>query len=425
MSTDSMTLRVQDLLHRMRRAVAGSQSTIDPPFGDSPNLPDIYYVDSGNGSDGNDGRDPGFPMATIDAAINRCTASQGDTILVQPGHSETLSTLITMDIIGVSIIGLGEGTLRPQLTVAAVIDGISITANNCRVENIGFAASTAGATSQINVAAADCTIKGVHFAEGASDILGTITVTAAGEVCTIEDCTVVVSADGPDEWILVEGVVDRLTIRNNHVVASDGTNAVDLGIINCVAVAVTNLKVYDNDFSGGNAATIAVVGTALVAPMILDNKYSGLCVQGVIDADYTAELGHRITKSAARPSGAASDDLFDITGLVLVTALFGEVTTQIAAASDLILNMKASGGAALNTLTVLDGDVVQTMYAPDAPGSALHVSGVNQTFLSSTPMVLNTDTLEATWTEAGTTGAILWTLYYKPLEPSANVVASA
>ncbi|KKM76659.1 hypothetical protein LCGC14_1377970, partial [marine sediment metagenome] len=70
MNTDSMTLRVQDLLHRMRRAVAGSQSTIDPPFGDSPNLPDIYYVDSGNGSDGNDGRDPGFPMATIDAAIN-------------------------------------------------------------------------------------------------------------------------------------------------------------------------------------------------------------------------------------------------------------------------------------------------------------------------------------------------------------------
>jgi hypothetical protein len=417
-------LRTLDHAFRLLNIVQGSQSTISPPLGDSVNLPDIYFVDSGNGSDTNDGRDPGFPLATIDAAINKCTASQGDIILVQPGHAETLTTQISLDVIGVSIIGVGEGTLRPQLTINAAIDGIDIGAANCAVENIGFAVSTAGALSQINVDAANAKIKEVHFAIGASDILGTITVTANGEICTVEDCTVIVSADGCDEWILVEGVVDLLVIKRNTVACGGTTIGFDEAIIQCNAVAVTNLVVVENTFLGqdASAAIDAVSGSALVGETIGPNVYRGGVVQG--SPEWVEGLGYRITKSGARPSGAGSDDLFDINGLVLVTALFGEVTTQIDTNSDLVLNMKAAGGAVLNTITVLDGDVVQTMYTPAAAGTALNVSGTNQAFLTATPMVMNADTLEATWTEAGTTGAILWTLYYIPLETGATVDAA-
>ncbi len=420
----SLSLRKQDIAHRTLHTAQGSQPSVGYPEGDSPNLPDVYYVDSGNGNDNEDGRDPGFPLATIDAAVNKCTASQGDVILVQPGHAETLATQISLDVIGVSIIGIGEGTLRPQLTIAAAIDGIDIGAANCSVENIGFAVSTAGALSQINIDAADATVRGVHFACGASDLLGTITITASGEVATIEDCTVIVTADGPDEWILIEGVVDRTLIQRNFVVGSDGTNAFDVAIINADAVAATNTTVIDNNFSGGGVAVTAVVGTGLVGTAEADNNYHSGATAG--SSGFVEGLGFRVTKQGARTSGAASDDLFDVTGLCLITLFFGEVTTEIGTNSDLVLNMKASSGLDLATLTVLDGDVVQTLYALPEVSGALLVLGTNGAYVPSTgKLVVNTDTIEATWTEIGTTGSVLWTLYYTPLESGANIVASA
>ena len=273
MSVNSILLRQLDLAHRVLGLVSGSQSTIGPVFGDSVNLPDVYYVDSENGSDVNDGRDPGFPLATIDAAINKCTASQGDTILVQPGHSETLTTQISLDVIGVSIFGLGEGTLRPQITVDGGIDGIDIGAANCSVENLQFNEATdAKADSAINIDAADVKVLKCHFDLGANDDEGSITITANGERPTIKGCTVAVTADGPDEWILFEGVVDRPVIEDNLVVCSDGTDFFDDAAINCAAVAVTNLVAKNNTFLGAGVAGNAIIGTALVGAQIGPNE---------------------------------------------------------------------------------------------------------------------------------------------------------
>ena len=422
----SVLYRQQDLLHRiLRDKQHSSASTIDSAdFGDSVGLPDVFYVDSGAGSDTNDGRDPAFPLATIDAAINKCTASQGDVILVQPGHAETLTAQISLDVIGVSIIGVGEGTLKPQLTINAVIDGIDIGAANCRVENIGFAASTAGATSQINVDAANATIEKVHFDIGASDVLGTITVTASGEICTVDDCSVIVTANGCDEWIKVEGVVDLLVVKNN-IVSSTSTFGFDEAVIQCDAIAATNMVVKDNTFLGGDAATAidAVNGTALVGLALGPNVYRGGIVEGIANP-FVEGLGYRVTKAETRFSGAGENDIFTINGQCLITAFYGEVTTQIATNSDLIVNIKGSSGTVFNTLTVLDGDVVQTFYAFPAPGSAMHVFGVNMVPIQEHPWVVNTDTIESTWTESGTTGAILWTIYYIPLETGATIDAA-
>ena len=424
----SLLYRAFDQAQRVLDAVRGPESTISDGgrFGDTPNLPDVYFVDSGHGADGNDGRDPGKPMATIDAAINRCTDNQGDVVLVQPGHTETLTTQVSLDVIGVSIIGIGEGTLKPQLTVAGVIDGIDIGAANCSVENIGFPVSTAGATSQVNIDAADAKVTFCTFHEGASDILGSVTITAAGERPTITDNEVFVDANGPDEWVLFEGVVDRPVIKRNTIVCSDGTDGFDVAAINAEAVAVTNLVSKDNVFLGADASTAinAHAGSALVGAAIGPNEYRGNVVEGLANS-FIPGLGYRVTKSGVRPSGAGDDDLFVVNGQCLITAIYGEVVTQIDTNSDLIVNMKAAGGAVFNTLTVLDGDVVQTFYSFPAPGSPMGVTGTNQAFLNSHPWICNTDTIEATWTEAGTTGEILWTLYYIPLEAGATVDAAA
>lgn len=41
---------------------------------------DVYYVDSGSGSDSASGKSPERALATLDAAIGKCTANQGDKI---------------------------------------------------------------------------------------------------------------------------------------------------------------------------------------------------------------------------------------------------------------------------------------------------------------------------------------------------------
>ncbi len=323
MSTSSILLRQLDLAHRLLSRISGSQSTIEPVLGDSPNLPDIYYVDWGNGSDVNDGRDPGFPMATIDAAINKCVDGQGDVILVQPGHVETLTTQISLDVIGVSIIGLGEGTLRPTLTINGGIDGIDIGAANCTVENILFNEATdAAADSSINVDAADATIRRCHFDLGANDDEGSITVTTSGDRLAVEHCTVRVTADGPVEWILFEGIVDRPRLDNNEVVCSDGADAFDTGAINCGGFAITNLSAKGNTLLGGGVAATVFAGIgSLVSKAIGPNFYAGGA--GSNDNVGTGEVFGRevvtVTFNGANgQSTIAEHELFTVTGLVHV-----------------------------------------------------------------------------------------------------------
>lgn len=80
-------------------------------------------------------------FATIDAAISACTASAGDVIYVLPGHTEAVTaTSIACDIAGVSIIGLGSGSLKPTLTFSATNSAINVTAANCKFQNLRITA---------------------------------------------------------------------------------------------------------------------------------------------------------------------------------------------------------------------------------------------------------------------------------------------
>lgn len=105
----------------------------------------IYYVDSDSGHDsaGNYGTTYSEPFATIDYAIGQCTADNGDIIFVMPGYTEDLAAAdaIDADIAGVSIIGLGNGNLRPTLTYTADAGEFVIGADDVRVSNIIFVAS--------------------------------------------------------------------------------------------------------------------------------------------------------------------------------------------------------------------------------------------------------------------------------------------
>ena len=113
----------------------------------------ILWVDSGSGADTGKGTH-NQPFATIDYAIGRCTADNGDIIMVKVGHTETVATDggLAVDIGGVSIIGLGEGDARPLISIGTLVAAAAIvSADGCVIENMRFSIAIDAATDPIQI----------------------------------------------------------------------------------------------------------------------------------------------------------------------------------------------------------------------------------------------------------------------------------
>ena len=97
-----------------------------------------FFVSSVSGGSGNDGKSWQTPVATLDAAMGLCTASQGDIVYLMPGHVESSSAAATwdIDVAGVSVIGLGHGTARPRFDYDLAASSIDIGASGCILSNV-------------------------------------------------------------------------------------------------------------------------------------------------------------------------------------------------------------------------------------------------------------------------------------------------
>lgn len=99
----------------------------------------VYHVSSThtNASDANAGTSPNQPMATLDAAVARCTANKGDMILLYPGHVESLGNeQIDLDVAGIYVIGLGHGSQRPRIDYDHASASLDIGASGITVKNL-------------------------------------------------------------------------------------------------------------------------------------------------------------------------------------------------------------------------------------------------------------------------------------------------
>ncbi len=114
------------------------------------------------------------PFATIDYAIGKVTANRGDIIAVMPGYTETLSTggAIALDVAGIAIVGLGAGSLRPQLTLGAAAGSMIISAANTAVIGFDFIAGFALVVNAISITAAgtSATVERCNFTESGTNL---------------------------------------------------------------------------------------------------------------------------------------------------------------------------------------------------------------------------------------------------------------
>ena len=141
----------------------------DEVGGASSGLQNHYYVDSGTGAATNDGKSWGTALATVDNAIGKCTASNGDVIHVAAGHAESLTGATVyiwdMDVKGVSVIGEGTGDSRPTFThTTDATNGIvNLSEDDCRISNCIFIAGVASLKQFILVNGDDCEVDHCTF----------------------------------------------------------------------------------------------------------------------------------------------------------------------------------------------------------------------------------------------------------------------
>ena len=224
-----------------------------------------YWVDSVNGADTNSGMSPDTALATVDAAIGKCTANKGDIIYVTPTHAETVSTavvLFDLDVAGVSIIGLGQGDQRPTFTFTHADATVVIGASSCRLSNLRFISNVEDHATAlaIEAAAVGATVEHCYFAD-----------TSTGA-----DCLVVIA---------VEADADRLTITDNHfnmVIGGEATECIALAG-GCDRSLIARNIAYGDWKTGGwlECSTAASLGLIVVDNAVTNAETgAGLCYNG-------------------------------------------------------------------------------------------------------------------------------------------------
>ena len=200
----------------------------------------IFWVDSGSGSNTNDVTHV-RPYATLDYAVGKCTANNGDLILVKAGHTETVTAAggLDLDVAGITIIGLGNGSDRPTVNfTTAVTADMDVDADNITISNFLFTGGIDALTGPIDVNAADFTMMDCETKDVTGQATDFIVTDANASRLMIDGWTHrgAAAAGGASALQIVGG--DGATVRNFFI---DGN--FDTAAIENVTTAATNLTI--------------------------------------------------------------------------------------------------------------------------------------------------------------------------------------
>jgi len=219
------------------------------------------------------------PFATIDYAIGKCTASQGDVIYVLPGHTETIAAAggITCDVAGVSIIGLGQGNLRPTITWSETASSWLVTAANVLIKNIITTLSKDEVASMFAVSAAGCTLDKVNFKEyGAKGATGQaiqfLLTTADANELTVCNCyhKQQTAANANQVWIDLVGTTNTKIINNTFIILAKAATA---SICISGSTAVVGIEIAYNKIMWTGATITNIINLVTTSTGIIYNNY--------------------------------------------------------------------------------------------------------------------------------------------------------
>ena len=200
----------------------------------------IFWVDSGSGSNNNDGTHV-RPYATLDFAVGKCSANNGDVILVKAGHTETVTAAggLDLDVAGITIVGLGNGSDRPTVNFTTAVGAdMDVGADNITISNFLFTGGIDALTGPIDVNAADFTMMDCETKDVTGQATDFIVADANASRLTIDGWTHrgAAAAGGASALQIIGG--DGAMVKNFWI---DGN--FDTAAIENVTTAATNLTI--------------------------------------------------------------------------------------------------------------------------------------------------------------------------------------
>jgi hypothetical protein len=251
-----------------------------PLIGSGPILTtgNVFFVNSTatGASTGNDGLTPQSALSTIVSALAKCTANNGDHIIVGPGHVETVisAAQVLMATSGVSIVGIGKGANRPTVNfTTATTASWRVTAANCYVENLLFIGVFDALVSPIDIRAADFTMKGCETRDTAGSAQATdfiLTTSAASRFTLLNHRHDGDTAAGANTFLAIVGgdriVIDGLIADgnfNNALIEIRTTATTDLEVRNCMFRTRIGAQAKDIFLKDTITASTGLIGPSL------------------------------------------------------------------------------------------------------------------------------------------------------------------
>lgn len=419
-----------------------------------------FYVSSVTGSDSNDGLTMATALATIDAAINKCTANVGDVIWVMPAHVETLAiaSAITADVAGITIIGMGILNDRPKITIGTLATAtIVISAVSVAFLNIIVISALDGLDNALVVTGDDCIVD-IEFRDTSATVEANIALKATGvdrgtfkikyigfiagnattnavvlAGCT--SCNVDVDFYGVASTAIVEFVTTAC--HNINVTGhfyNSGTSDLSKNVVDTITGSTWTVQGFDSvagcAFSGGSGAAVAKEDLSVVAANVLlvkteTDKIPAEVVKTLAIQNQTYRTC--VKKTAATP---VTQNLFTVAGgAIRILNIVGHITTACAAgANNTKLVHTSTGGAAVNLCAVLDtasaairlmlgitGVAANAMIKSAAEGVLVAAESMASP-ITVTPGIISLNC------SAGTTGVIDWYIEYEPMASGATIV---
>lgn len=313
----------------------------------------VYWVDSGIGSDGNSGKSPEKPWATLDYAVSRCTASNGDIIFVAPGHAETISTAtaLAIDVAGVSIVGLGTGALRPTFTVGtAATATITFSANNCSAENIIVKSALDGLNTAITVTGTGVYLD-IEHQDTSSTVEADIAIACSGDqfTCKLRDIGFT-AGDQRDQSITLNGV-------DNARIDVDFYGKVATSVVDMITAACTDVEVRGTMYVSGTTD-----GTKNVTDTITGSTWYMDVNDAAAGAKYTGGSAAAVASDDVSAVNAKIGTITNTGGTATIGGVLGDVA-NVTVATNLakIGTITNTGGTA--TLGGVLGDVANVTVA--------------------------------------------------------------
>lgn len=157
----------------------------------------VIWVDSVTGDDTDAGSNRKEPKASIfgaSGALSVVTADAGQIIVCEKTHREAPSSAYTWSKGGVTLVSLGSGTDRAQITsgVAGVL--LTLTGDRIEIENMYFAAASAATTDVIKQTTGNLAeVRDCYFQLGANNVDAVETSNATGFIY-VKGSTFIVTA---------------------------------------------------------------------------------------------------------------------------------------------------------------------------------------------------------------------------------------